>query len=701
MRSAPPRLLAACARVVALTLFVLGGCAAGPTESAVPLLRTCTVDLTFATGAVSGDVLVESPDLAAPVPLTLDGRGLASGQVERAPGPFRWRFRVGPQAFLDPSAPLTVLTPDGVEWSFRDVPDCDRAALVLGERADFPDGLDVSLRVLRSRDGAPLAPQSVRVSLDGEDRTTDAEASADAIWISLRGVATGKHALVVQGADARGRPIEPLSAPFWVDPAPFRWEDAIVYQVMVDRFAGEDGAPLDAPPRPGLRAGGRLSGVRAALESGALSALGVNTLWLSPLYDNPEEERPGIAGGPEPYVGYHGYWPAAPREVEPAFGDAAEVEALVGAAHARGMRVLLDVVPNHVDITSPVYRASPSWFSTTPCMCGGPDCPWTTHIETCWFTAYMPDVDFSARGALDAQVEDALWWMSRFNLDGLRVDAVPMMPRLVIRHLADRVRARFEGLRERHFLLGETYTGLAGHDWIRWYLGPDGLDGQFDYPVLWALRDTLAYDRAPLSALAATMDAGQRAWSGSASVMGNTIGNHDVSRFASDAGGGARGLARAALAHAVVFTSPGMPIVYYGDEVGLEGGGDPDNRRVMPADAALSPNALRLRDTVASLAHLRRCEVSLRRGPLTWLVRAEDALAWRRTPAGAPAVDVVLNRASSAVTLTLSRDDVPVTAAGVSTQQRISAHTVAVTVPAQAFAVLIPPESPCAPSPAP
>jgi glycosidase len=150
------------------------------------------------------------------------------------------------------------------------------------------------------------------------------------------------------------------------------------------------------------------------------------------------------------------------------------------------------------------------------------------------------------------------------------------------------------------------------------------------------------------------------------------------------------------LAHAAVFTLPGMPIVYYGDEVGLEGGGDPDNRRVMPAEADLTPAARRLRETVAQLARARRCESALRRGPLTWLARGDDALAWRRTPPGAPPVDVVLNRGDAAVTLTLARDDVPVTLAGVSTQQRVSAHSVAVTVPAQSFAVLVPAVSTCA-----
>jgi len=686
-------------------LAVLAACGPAAENETAPLVRTCAVSLAFDPAGLDGEVRLTSPDLdasdgplrfAAPVrpgaPHTLT--------VERAPGPFRWRIAVGSQTFLDTDAPLTLLDTDGLEWSYVDVPDCDTGALVLARRDDRDDGATFVLRVERPRDGAALDPARTEVLLDGRAVGASARAEPDAVTLDLNALPPGKHHVSVRAFDTAGRPFEPFDAPFWVDPEPFRWEDAVVYQIVVDRFADAQGRALAPPSRPGLRAGGKLAGVRARLEQGDFEALGINVLWLSPLYDNPEDQRPGIAGGPEPYVGYHGYWPVEPRRIEPEFGTEAELDALVAAAHARGIRVMLDVVLNHVDVTSRVRAEHPERFSDAPCICGAAACPWSTHIESCWFTPYLADVDFRVPGAVHDQVDDALWWIERFDLDGLRVDAVPMMPRLVVRHLEDQLARRFEGLRDRHFLLGETYTGLGGQDWIRWYLGPHGLDGQFDYPFLWALRAALAGNGTALSLLADTFEASRAAWYGSAAVMALTAGNHDVPRFRSEAGETRRAYRRLRLAHTAVYGLPGMPVLYYGDELGLPGGGDPDNRRPMRFEPVLDPAERALRADLERLGRLRRCDWNLRRGEVEWLVRDVDQLAWRRRSSAdavvAQATDVVLNRASAAATVELARPDVPLAAYGQATIQRISAGRIAVTLPPESAAVLVPADSPCA-----
>ena len=89
------------------------------------------------------------------------------------------------------------------------------------------------------------------------------------------------------------------------------------------------------------------------------------------------------------------------------------------------------------------------------------------------------------------------WWIERFNLDGLRVDAVPMIPRFVTRHLAHQVASRFEGLDTRAYLLGETFTGPDGYTDLRNPLGAFGLDGQFDFPLMWTLRSGFAVEFGP------------------------------------------------------------------------------------------------------------------------------------------------------------------------------------------------------------
>src|SRR5262249_9721526 len=93
--------------------------------------------------------------------------------------------------------------------------------------------------------------------------------------------------------------------------------DGLLYQIMIDRFRDAAG-PLAAPATPGDRAGGTLDGVRAAIETGYFAKLGVTTLWLSPVYQNPDGKHVGRDG--HLYEAYHGYWPSQPRTVEPKLG---------------------------------------------------------------------------------------------------------------------------------------------------------------------------------------------------------------------------------------------------------------------------------------------------------------------------------------------------------------------------------------------
>ncbi|MEZ4471239.1 MAG: alpha-amylase family glycosyl hydrolase [bacterium] len=452
------------------------------------------------------------------------------------------------------------------------------------------------------------------------------------------------------------------------------------------------------------------------VESGYFETLGVNALWISPLNRGPEGLWTGVEGGSPRYSSYHGYWPIAPREVDPRLGTSADVDALVAAAHARGIRVILDVVLNHVHAEHPYARERPDWLNPL-CACGSAACPWQTHIRTCWFTRYLPDISWETSEALETQVEDAVWWLERFDLDGLRVDAVPMMPRFVTRHLTHEVHRRLEGLRTRQYLVGETYTGTNGIGDIRWSLGPDGLDGQFDFPVMWTLRQVFAWEDAPLWVLADVWQRTAAAWAGSTAVMGVFAGNHDVTRFLSEAAGQVDGAvydqawrapppipddadayARLRLAQAFVLTVPGAPVLYYGDEFGLPGVGDPDNRRPMRFGGERTPLEQETAQTIGRLGRLRRCLPALRRG--TWtLLRAEaERLSYLRDAGdGAPAL-VVLNRQPASAEVVL-----PVGAAGGPWREVLSGREVtaregqiALTLAPRTPAVLVPAAHRCA-----
>src|SRR5262249_18761756 len=233
----------------------------------------------------------------------------------------------------------------------------------------------------------------------------------------------GKYTLTVTARDRRGRALSATASAFVATPLlPASLGDTLVYQVMIDRFRSATGA-LAPPASPGDRAGGTLDGVRAALDAGYFDRLGVTTLWLSPVYTNPTDHLVGRDG--HLVAPYHGYWPEDPRAVDPALGGDAALDALVADAHARGMRILLDVVPNHVYDTHPWYlqhsrTVDPgnSWFNDGPdqCVCGDPGCDWGGHMETCWFAPYLPDLNWRVPDVMAAGTDDLVWWMSRFDL---------------------------------------------------------------------------------------------------------------------------------------------------------------------------------------------------------------------------------------------------------------------------------------------
>lgn len=576
---------------------------------------------------------------------------------------------------VDDTNPLTSFREvDGLEVSRLEVPDCRQPALVVeAVHEDASDGFAIELRLRPALDEQPLAAMGVRAELaDGTPLAVeDLDEAAGTARVRARALPRGKHRVRATATDAAGRETAPAWGVGWVDPVAPQWDDGIVYQIMIDRFRGDGGAVLAPPPNAGARAGGTLDGVVAELRAGTFEALGVSALWLSPVYLNPEEPREG-RDDDHLYEGYHGYWPLDTRAVDPRIGGEAALRALVAEAHARGIRVLLDLVPNHLYEDNPrvAENRGRGWFHEhdPACICGAPTCSWAEFIEVCWFTPYLPDLRFEHPEVMELAVQDALWWHEGFDTDGFRIDAVPMMPRAATRRIAHGMRAA-TAPRAAAFTMGEIFTGPGpgGTEIIRYHLGPDGLDSAFDFPLMWALRDALAWETAGLSTIEASLANTERALAGSGALLGTFIGNHDVTRFASEAAGevgtpwddppaqpsAADVYARTGLALGLVLTLPGLPVIYYGDEVGLAGSADPDNRRVMPDLAALDPDRLALLDLVRRTAALRRCVPALRRGDRRALLVGRDHYAFTRDAGdGAPAV-VLLSREASTATLEL------------------------------------------------
>jgi glycosidase len=336
-------------------------------------------------------------------------------------------------------------------------------------------------------------------------------------------------------------------------------------------------------------------------------------------------------------------------------------------------------------------------------------------METCWFASYLPDLNWRHPDVLVAGPADLAWWMTRFDLDGLRLDAVPMMPRAATRHIMHAVGSLMYRAPMDQLVVGEIYTGAGddGRAQIRYYLGSelDGLDSAFDFPLMWSLRDNIAHGATSgFSAIEQEVAAGELAWLGSGATIAHMIGNHDTTRFVSEADDDAGGDPWSApppqptavapyqaqrLALAFVMTLPGIPVIYYGDEVGLAGAGDPDSRRVMPAASTLAPAQSQLLTTVQQIGRARRCSPALRGSRTVALADADHDVALLQSTAGNHAI-VVLSRAATDATL-----DVPGLPAGsyrdaMSTATLVSDGTHAtVTAAARAVAIYLPENDPC------
>lgn len=595
--------------------------------------------------------------------LVADSTGVFRGRFRVGAGRHLYRLDVDGVEQLDPGNPLTRYGRDGREHSLLLQPDCSLPDIAVRDvLAQAPGAMQVRFDLIAAEDGQPFDADAFDIRVPGVDGGLDVQVEGSTLTVELSGQAEGKYRMLVKGKDLAGRPTRELRVPLWIERTPFDWSDAIIYQIVTDRFL-RGAEPVDSKAGITRRMGGDLDGIRHAMETGYFEKFGVNALWISPANRNADGLWQGFDD--RMYESYHGYWPTAPQEVDARIGGAAALEALLDAAHRRGIRVILDVVMNHVHLDHTYFQEHrEEWFNHPrgDCVCGR-ECSWTRDIQTCWFTDYLPDLDWTRDVVVDRLLADTVWWLDRFDFDGLRIDAVAMMPRLATRNLNVECNSMLGSGNAPIYLLGENFTGpgAAGRNEIRRALGPYGLSGQFDFPLMWSIRSVIAQDQGSLSDLLDEADASDAAWKGSGAVMGLIVGNHDIPRFLSLAAGSRIDDPRLApdapdseipyrkmfMAFAFLYSLSGVPIMYYGDEFGMPGAGDPDNRRPMRFGTELSEFEAGLADRVARLGRMRRGSPAMRKGARTVLVSRHDQVAYL-TRAASDVVLVAMNRSSSA-----------------------------------------------------
>jgi glycosidase len=469
----------------------------------------------------------------------------------------------------------------------------------------------------------------------------------------------GKHALHFVFADGKTQDVafELLPSPKGSTRGQGFHSDDFIYLIMPDRFANGDTSNDDPAVSKGLfdrrnpryYHGGDLQGILD--HAGYLKDLGVTAVWLNPWYDNNNRLNEKERYDNKPMADYHGYGAVDYYGVEEHFGSLDLLRTTVQTLQSEGIKVIQDQVANHVGPYHPWTQdlPTPTWFNGTPdkhvadtwqvWTLMDPHGTAATRHETLdgWFIDILPDMNQGDPEARRYLIQNALWWAGVTGLDAIRQDTMPYVPRDFWHDWAAALRKDFPRLR----VVGEVFDGdpalvsffqggRRGHDGI-----DTGFHSVFDFPLYFSLRSAFARNgdiRDVPKVLAHDF------LYPSPGMLVTFLGNHDVERFINEKGATPEGLM---MAFTALFTLRGVPMVYYGDEIAMPGGGDPQNRRDFPGGWKEDPrNAFteagrtaienNVFHHVRKLAALRKQYPALANGSMTNLYTSEKQWVFAR-----------------------------------------------------------------------
>jgi len=413
------------------------------------------------------------------------------------------------------------------------------------------------------------------------------------------------------------------------DPMPEWARGAVGYQIFPDRFRREGPAEEGLEPwtsnrvTSDIRFGGNLSGIRAAIPY--LKALGVTLVYTTPIFMSDSAHR---------YNTFDYY------QIDPLLGSEEDLKTLCDELHHNGIRLVLDGVFNHSGLgfapfVDAVEKGEASeyrdWF-------------FFDDVEPCGYRTfshepYMPKLNLRNEACANYFLKVGEYWLTHCGIDGWRLDVSPeVWPDFWRKYHAMMKRVNPESL-----MIAECWD-----DSREWLTQGDMFDSTMHYVLSRNLWKRLCTHTLSLEAFdAAVNDAAMLYPKRTQDVLWTFLGSHDTERVLTRAGGDLRMLRAASFFQ---FTFMGTPIIYYGDELAMEGGCDPDNRRPMRWDHVKDNPT---HEHFQKLARLRATHAALRIGAFrTWQVQANGVYAYERFT-GEERLLCVLNTSTEEITAQL------------------------------------------------
>jgi glycosidase len=412
-----------------------------------------------------------------------------------------------------------------------------------------------------------------------------------------------------------------ITVPYWV-------QDAVFYQIFPDRFYNGD--PANDPPnldpwgaKPTLWGfqGGDLRGVIAKLDY--LLDLGINAIYFNPIFQASSNHRYNISD----------YY-----KIDPKLGTVDDFLALLNAAHQNGIRVVIDGVFNHCgrgffafnDILEN-HSHSPylDWFHLNNVPPDAYSAGDADDYQAWWNFKSLPKFNTANPQVRKFILDVARYWI-RLGADGWRLDVPNEIDDPVF---WEEFRATVKSENPDAYLVGEIWDGDP-----RW-VGPGKFDGLMNYPVREGLIEFLLEKKSAVD-FSIIIDRQLNQYSQeNVSAMYNLLGSHDTKRIKTVLKGNQQKLH---MAYQFLFAFPGSPAIYYGDEIGLEGGEDPDCRKAFPWDEEQWDKDLR--KLIQQLIVLRKTNPVLRRGSFQQIFKDEKQGGYGFARVlGAESILVVLN----------------------------------------------------------